>query len=206
MQGAHKMNTMSPELDILVHLTGSDIIMFKVKDDYEAGHILKSIVPGKFFEPKQLIIGCKNSLTAFQTDHVTQVEFISDYVPDWAFHHNVRMIREVSPQVFREKYANIKQVDRTLPDVVHVSSEIELSNGEKIYLTLDVNSDPAISPLTPLDQHVFIQQLFSSHGMFAHHRDRGAVLINPAHIARLTMHPGPQAAPAGTWHASMCKE
>jgi hypothetical protein len=200
------MQIESAELDILVHLTGSEIVTFKVKDEYEARHILGSIVPGKFFEPKQLVIGCKNSLSAFQTDHITQVELISDHVPDWSFHHNVRMIREVSPQAFREKYAHIEHVDRSLSDVVHVSSEIELSNGEKIYLTLDVNSDPAISPLTPLDQHVFIQQLFSSHCIFAHHRDRGVVLINPAHISRLTMHPGPEAVPAGTWHASMCKE
>ena len=178
---------------------------FKVKDEYEARHILGTIVPGKFFESKQLVIGCKNSLSAFQTDHITQVELISDHVPDWSFHHNVRMIREVSPKIFREKYAHIEQVDRSIADVVHVASEIELSNGEKIYLTLDINSDPAISPLTPLDQHVFIQQLFSSHCIFAHHRDRGVVLINPAHISRLTMHPGPEAVPAGTWHASMCK-
>jgi len=198
------MNTDSAELDILVHLTGKQVVTFKVKDPHEAAHILDSIIPGKFFEPKQIIIGCKNSLSAFQSDHVTQVELITDNVPDWSFHHNVRMMREVSPTVFREKYANIKQMDRSLADVVHVSSEIELSNGEMIYLTLDVNTEPAISPLTPLDQHVFIQQMFTSHGLFAHHRDRGVVLINPSHIARLTMHPGPEAIPTGTWHASRC--
>ncbi len=200
------MQRESAELDIIVHLTGLEVVAFQVKDAYEARHILGNIVPGKFFEPKQLIIGCKNSLSAFQTDHITQVELISDHVPDWAFHHNVRKIVEVSPQLFREKYSNIQRVDRSITDVVHVSSEIEMSNGEKIYLTLDVNSDPAISPLTPLDQHVFIQSLFASHAIYAHHRDRGVVLINPAHISRLTMHPGPETVPAGMWHASMCKE
>jgi hypothetical protein len=200
------MDTESAELDILVHLIDKEVVAFKVKDAYEARHILDSIIPGKFFEPHQIIIGCKNSLSAFQTEHITQVELISDHVPDWDFHHNVRMIREVSPLAFREKYAHIKQMDRSLTDVVHVSSEIELSNGEKVYLTLDVNTEPAISPLTPLDQHVFIQQMFSSHGLFVHHRDRGVVLINPAHISRLTLHPGPEAMPAGTWHASMCLE
>jgi hypothetical protein len=193
------MAEVTPELEIRVHLADARVLSFVVSEPGEADRILEQIVPGRFFEERQIAIGCKGSLTALQTSLIAQVELISDLVPDWAFHHNVRIIQEVSPHVFHEKYAHITHVDRSYQEVVTVSSEIELSNGENIYLSLEVNSDPAISPLTPLDQHVFLQQIFTSHGMYARHKDRGALLINPAYIARLTMHPGPEIVPAGAW-------
>jgi len=193
------MTVESPELQVKLHLVDGRDETFNVRDAAEAAHILDLINPGKFFEPKQLVIGCEHHITAFQTTLITHIEFVSPRVPAWNFHHNVRSIREVAPDVYFAKLAASGKFETPVGEVYQAFAEIELTSGINIYLTLDINTDAAISPLTSLDQHIFLQQLFHSYGMHVHHRNVGAIIINPGHIARLSMHPGPSRTPAGAW-------
>lgn len=197
------MDSESTHLVIRVHLADARIVTFAVADEREANRILEGINPKKFFDQGPLVMGCAESLTAFQTSLVVQVELISDELPSWPFHHNVRVVREVSSQMYRDLYASHKKADPQFGAVVQAFSIIELSNGERLYLALEINSNPAISPLTPLDHHVFLQQMFASGGMHVLRHNKGVILINPTHVARLEMHPGPGEVPPGGWHARL---
>lgn len=194
------------ELEIRVHLTDARVLTFAVKEEHEARRVLSQIIPGKFFESRQIVLGCAEDVTAFQSTLLTQVELVSAYLPTWPFHHNVRSIHLINAKEYHDILKSQEYIDQPLGDVVFMISEIELTNGERLYLKLEINSDPAISPLTPLDQHIFLQQLFTSGGLHVLHGETGIILINPAHITRLTMHPGPGAVPTGAWHASRVLE
>ncbi len=195
------MNEEVASLEIRVHLCDATVETYLVEDRQEALRIIEHINPGKVFEPHLVVIGSKHSLTALQTDHITRMELITDIVPSWPFHHNVRAIREVSHGIFTACLEEHIKFPVPLGGVYQGFSEIHLTSGETLYMLLDVNADPAIAPLTSLDQHVFLQQMFNSYGMHARRHDKGVVLINPAHIARMSMHPGPSSIPPGAWHA-----
>lgn len=187
-------------LEIHIHLEDRRITKYVQSDPESARNILDHIQPGKFFAQRQLIIQGIQSMTALQCSRIVRVDLITSDPPHWPFHNQTESITEISEQEFAERYRPGGPIALPSGQVGTLYAEMEMTSSERIFFELRVHGQS--EEILPLDQGVFIQQMFAGTGMHAHRRGGGWILVNPANILRFTTYPGPQSAPPGSWRAS----
>ncbi len=198
------MNTTNP-LEIHIHLEDGRIVRFVQQDAELAKQQLAHLQPTKLFAQPLIMLGGADSLTTFQMTQVARIEFIAEHTPDYPFYNGVLDIQQITPDEFRARYsaktfAALRQEAQTIPDKpITVFSEMELVNGERLFFQVCVKVEERL----PLEQGMFVSQLFGAHGLHARRSGgNGISVVNPANIARFTLYPSPPILPPGTWQAS----
>jgi hypothetical protein len=82
-----------------------------------------------------------------------------------------------------------------------VFSEMELVNGEKVFLEVSQGQPQRAAKPTALDYALYVQNFFTLSSVHARRRESGMVILNPAHFIRCTFYPGVSEMPPGCWNA-----
>jgi hypothetical protein len=191
-------------LEIHVHLEDGRVQKFLQQDPQIAQNLLTHLQPTKLFSQKVLLMGGTDSLTAFQMSEVVRIDLIAPQTPDYPFYNGVLDIQQITPDEFQQRYhpqtfAALRQSAQAHPgEPITVFSELELVNGERLFMQVCVKMEQRL----PLEQGIFVSQLFAANGLHGRRREGGVVIINPANIVRFTLYPAPPTLPPGTWEAS----
>ena len=199
-----KPSSQPSALEIHVHLEDGRVQKFQQPDTQAAQNLLAHLQPTKLFGQKVLMLGGADSLTAFQLSEVVRIDLISAQTPDYPFYNRVLDIEQITPDEFQQRYrpqtfAALRQSAQAHPgEPITVFAELELVNGERLFIQVCVKVEERL----PLEQGIFVSQLFSTTGIHCRRREGGVVIVNPANIVRLTFYPAPTTLPPGTWEAS----
>jgi hypothetical protein len=184
-------------LEIHVHGIDGRVAAFRQSDPEAAGKLLAHIQPARIFTQRHLTISSQHSITFFPCAAVARVDLVMDEFPDWPFHHGVEDVVEITEEEFEQRF---HPADRSVgrPGALAVRfGELELTNGERLFLQAYVYE----TPLTPVDQAIFVQQILTAPSLHARRLGGGAILVNPAHILRMAFYPGPPETPPNAWPA-----
>lgn len=193
----------SSPLEIQVHLVDGSVAKFEQTDPVAIKHTLDTFQPTRIFSQKVLMIGDGDSLSAFQTSSVVRIDLIAPYVPDYPFYNGVLDIQMISPDQFKERYVPQSFAELHAKAVANpgepitVFSEFELVNGQRLFQQVCVRVEERL----PLEQGIFVSQLFTVHGLHGRCPEGGVLVVNPTHIVRFSLYPAPPALPPGTWAA-----
>lgn len=184
-------------LEIHAHLADGRIAKFVQEDPVAAQAILAHIQPNKVFSQHHISLGDGHSLTTIPCATIVRLDLITPNPPEWTYHHGAHSIREVDEADFRTGFKP-DALETSVPgDIVTVYAEIELANSARFFVEVQARVEPRL----PMEQIVFIQQLYVSGGL-QFRTQRGVAIINPANITRMTFHPGPAQIPPGVWMAA----
>ena len=201
---ANTSEPLQPPLEIQLHLEDGRITRFVQHDAAQAQDTLAHVQPTKLFGQKVLLLGDGGSMSAFQLDKVVRVDLITTETPDYPFYNGVLDIQQITPDEFHERFHSetfmaLRDIALAHPgDPLTVFSEMELVNGERVFMQVCVQ----VSQRTPLEQGLFVSQLFGAHGLHGRRRGGGVVILNPASIVRFTLYPAPPSLPPGAWQAA----
>lgn len=185
--------TRPENLEIRVHGVDDRIAAFVSNGSEAVGKLLEQFDPARLFAQPFLTIAGRDSLTLFPCRTVVRVDLVMDGFPGWTFHHRIADVRELGEEEFR-RFAPVRSADLE-SDLHRVFAEVELTNGERVFLELHVRPEPRMA----VDFGMLLQSYLSAPSHYARRRGGGAVVINPAHILRLQFHPRPPVVPPGAW-------
>jgi hypothetical protein len=188
------MRAAPSSLEIHVHSTDGHVSRFGQIDPEQVRALLDQIQPGRIFGQRHLLIAGGASMSIFPTGAVARIDLVMDGFPDWPFHHGVSDVREIPAEEFRQRYRSAEYTG-ALPGTpgatVLVFGEIELANGERLFLEVQTQVEPRL----PVEQGLYFQQILAAHSLHARRHGGGAVLLNPAAVVRLTFYPNPPQTP-----------
>ena len=190
-------------LEIQVHLEDGRVAKFQQTDPVMIKYTLDNFQPTRVFSQKVLMFGDSDSLSAFQVNFVARIDLIAPYVPDYPFYNGVLDIQMISPEQFKERYtpqtfADLREKAQATPgEPITVFSEFELVNGQRLFQQVCVRVEERL----PLEQGIFVSQLFNAHGLHGRCPGGGVVVVNPSNIVRFTLYPPPPTLPPGAWAA-----
>jgi hypothetical protein len=184
-------------LEIHVHGIDGHVAAFVQKDPGAAGRLLEHIQPGRVFTQGHLTIASEHSITFFPCAAVARIDLVMDGFPDWPFYHGVSNVMEITEEEFRERYRPEEREAEPPNALVARFAGLELTNGERVLVEVHAREIPR----TPVDQAMFVQQILSAPSLYARRLGGGAVLLNPAHILRMAVYPGPPETPPNAWAA-----
>jgi hypothetical protein len=197
-----------PALEIYIHLANGGTLHFHQEDPADAKALVESIQPQTVFTQTLLVIAGQHSLTAFSPSKIARIDLAMEGYPGWSFPFNAQDIAEVTEEEFQQNYLPLEKTttreQQVLQpgEIITVYAKIELTNREHFYVQMRL----PIVERTPLDVYMFLQQLFTSHTLFARRREGGVILVNAEHLARITSFPGPPKAPPKAWSAHYVAE
>ena len=191
-------------LEIHVHLEDGRVAKFVQSDPVLARKTLTLIHPGKLFSQRLITIHGDHSLTAYPCASIVRIDFVTDMALDWPFHHGAIAIDQILPTEFEERClaaitARRKSSGPPTPgEPITLYAQQELVNGERLFLEVHTT----LQVRTSVDQNVFINNLFSSGGLHARRREGGMIIVNPAKLVSMALHPGPMEYTPGSWLAN----
>jgi hypothetical protein len=194
------MHTVPSYLEIHVHGVDGQVAAFVQSDAGAIRKLLEQIQPGRLFTQRHLTIAGRQSLTLIPCAAVTRVDLVMEEPPDWNRHFGVADALEVTEEEFRQRTLEgaLPEPARERPGALFVIGvEIELTNGEQIFLEVHARARPR----TPVDVGMFLQQILAAPSLHARRLGGGALVINPAHILRMALSPGPPEPPPNAWPA-----
>jgi hypothetical protein len=187
-----------------MHIHGVDghVAAFVQKDAETVQKLIEQVHPERLFTPPYLAVAGQHSLTVFPSRAVVRVDLVMQGFPDWPFHFGITDALELAEEEFRRRLPEARRAPAHSSGLVVVFAQVELTNGEQIFLELRVQREPR----TPVDYGMLLQKILSAPSQHARRLGGGAMVINPAHILRLQLHPRPPAAPPGAWHGDPLAE
>jgi len=198
------MSTQPTYLEIDVHSVDGLVSAFQQTGEDSVGKLLEQAQPGRIFLQPYLAISSPRSLTVFPPARVVRVDLVMDYFPNWPFHNGVRDARELGEEEFRLCVTGTPEAPANAMELRLVYVEIEMTNGEQIYLEIEVRFRE--EHLTGVDFGMLLQNLLSAPSMHARRLGGGVILINPAHILRTQFYPAPPHPPLSAWSAGPISE
>jgi hypothetical protein len=184
-------------LEIHVHGVDGYVSAFVQSDAEAVRKILEQIQPGRLFTQRHLTIAGRQSLTVFPSMGIARVDLVMDTVPDWPYHRGVTDALEVTEEEFRRRIPQVAPEPGPPGDLVAIFVDLELTNGERIFMEVHTHA----AALTPVDVGMLLQQILSASSLHARRLGGGVIVINPAHILRMVLHPGPPETPPNAWPA-----
>jgi len=169
--------------------------------------ILRQLHPGKMFTGNQIVIAGNYSMTGIAPSHIARIDVMIEGADspagvEWYRHLGSLNAREISREEFLASYDPNSEVfrrDRTMVagQKYQDFAEIEFTSNVTLLVAVDVRHD------TPLDDRLGIAHLLKAPALILRPLGKpGVTFVNPAHIARWTLYPGPPTAPATAWMAS----
>jgi len=196
------MNTDTSFLEIRIHPSNGGIQRFPQYDPQAIQQTLDRIQPERLFAQREIILATDYSQTVYPASAIARLDLVMDGFPAWPFHRNVADIIEITQSEFARGFAS--HLPRVEADgTTRVFSEMELTNGQRLFREVRLKpsraNTEAEQETLPDDQALFLHQLLSRHGLWCRLRGGGAVLINPAHLVRMTFYRGPGTIPPNAW-------
>jgi hypothetical protein len=189
------MRTASSYLEIHVHGVDGHVAAFVHEGAETIRKLIGQIHAERLFTPPYLAVAGRHSLSVFPTRAVVRVDLVMEGYPDWPFHYRIADALELTEEEFRQRLSHALHASTQPGVLIPVWAEIELTNGERIYLELRLHGEPQ----TPIDFGMLLQQFLSAPSQHARRLGGGVLVINPAHILRLQFHPRPPVVPPGAW-------
>lgn len=191
-----------PLLTIHVHTLDSHVTRFRQNDPGEVQHILEQIHPDRLFQ-HNLVLQDKKSTTVFPHAALVRIDLVMEEYPDWPFHTNIVQAMELTEEEFDKAYhqATVSGVRPTQPkpsEVVTTLADMRLANGDQIFARYKFH--PRSS--TPMDREIMFQHLSTEPIQYLFRQEGGVILINSAHITRLSIYPGLSEIPSA-WQVAL---
>ncbi len=195
-----------PELVIHVHGIDGHVSRFVQSDAAAARTILDQVHPARLFTQPSLIIKGDTATTAFPCSAIARIDLLTEAYPGWPFPRNLEDVIELSEaelaQHLRPEILRNWHPDHAVPgDPLLAFLDITLLNAAKVCAELVV----CVPDATSIDRSILLHQILQAPVHYMRRRQGGAVLINPANIARFNLHPGPPVL-AGAWPARLLDE
>ena len=189
-------------MTIEIHLEDGNVVTFEQTRADDAATLLDRLHPDRVFIQPVIIVAGSKSLTSFPSSSVTRIDISMPTEPGWSFHFNAKDVVLIPESEFNDWHSRepewATRLMPTVPGDLYVSyGEIELRNGEKLYMEVKVEADLRM----PFDRGLMIKNMFSAHSLHARKREGGSVIINPKQIVRFTFFPGPSETPLNAWPA-----
>ena len=187
-------------MTIDIHLINGNVVTFEQEDAAEAAILLERLHPDRMFNQPVVIMAGAKSLTSIPTTAIVRIDVNMPVEPGWPFHFNAKDVVVIEEKEFDDWHRRepewATRLMPTTPGDLYISyARAELSNGENLYLEVKIEADLRM----PFDRGLMIRNLFSAHHLHARRREGGSVVINPQHIVRMTMFPGPPETPHHSW-------
>lgn len=189
-------------LEIHFHLADGKVARFRQDDAAEIQRLLALIHPSKVFTQGHITVAGSYSLNAFHCNALTRIDLVMDTDPGWGFLRGVTDVVEVTEAEVRER--RVARGERTVTpgETILAHAEIELSSGQAVFLEVHVQPQQQ----TALDVAMMVQQLFGLPSLYGWRRGGGVFLVNPVHVVRFSLFPGPPHTPPGAWPAHYVTE
>lgn len=198
------MSERAVPLEIHVHLVDGSVARFLQADAVLARRILDLPRPERLFSQPQLLISGPSAASLIPTAAIVRLDVLSAELGHWGAVRDADFMVESHADEYRQHRSDAAPTLRGLPDEpppLVLYREIVLSNGERVYSKTSGLPAPG-AERAALDHAMMVRH--SLDAPLGHRRAEGGLtLLNPAHIARLTMHPGPPEPAAGSWPADL---
>jgi hypothetical protein len=189
-------------LELIIHLKDGNILKFFQNDETAAQKILDSIHPKQFFEQPDVTIAGRYSMTVYPIAGITRIEFVTELQPNpsWPLPPWIHSIAEIPAAEFRRTWTPEdpphlpRKQHRLIGEVYMQYCEVEFDSGEPLYLAIRMRETMEI------EQRHLVRQLMGSI-VHAERIGGGIMLINPAHVLRITFSPGTNETPPNVWPA-----
>ncbi len=191
-------------LEIHIHGVDGYVAAFAQNDAETIRKLIEQMQPGRIFTQPYLAVAGHRSLTVFPSATVVRVDLLMRGFPDWPFHLHIHDMTEFTEEEFRVRVSDAAERRPRSSGQRAVYAEIEMTNGERIYLEMAVQVRE--EPITQVDFGVLLQQFLSASSLHARRLGGGAIVINPAHILRVQFHPAPPQPPLNAWSADPLAE
>lgn len=194
-------NDQSERLEIQICMVDGGQFDYFVEEQDEVARILQSIQSTRVFTQKQILLAGLYSMAGFQAEDITRLDLITSSPPEWPQSRGIRELQEVSEEIL-DRRALPRQHDMRREEavarpgeVLETFAEFAMADGRRICLRMVTDADGAI------DRRTQLTQFFSGPGFHLSRRGGGVSLINPRHILRWVLYPGPAEVPASAWRA-----
>jgi hypothetical protein len=198
------MVTTGGVMEIHVYLVDGAIVRFLQRDPETTRRMLLGFQPARLYKENLIIIGDRDSLTAFPTYRIARIDLVLPETPVMEFPLGVAQIQEVTKETYLKRDAH---------DTSRRYIEIEMNNAPDVYLEMTVDIGEEVNQIavqtTQFDNPAnFMSRVFGGHGLYVGRFGGGVTILNPAHFTRVTIHPDarvlpPDTMPAGVWEASL---
>jgi hypothetical protein len=188
-------------LEIHIYLVDGSKYEFFTDERPEIERIFSMVQPNRIFGQKQIMLAGTYFMGGFATDEITRVDLICDTPPVWPQLGGVKEVVEVDEEMMRRKaiprISDPRRSDiHTKPgEMVDTFAEFGLADGSSVAVRMSLEVHGAI------DQRSRAYNMFTGAGFHVNRRGGGLILINPRHVVRWTMYPGPAQTPATAWKA-----
>ncbi len=191
-----------PPLEIQLYFAQGQTAYFVQDDPVAARALLDTLPPPeRLFAQPQFTIAGDRSLSLFPTAHITRLDISADDLPVWPFLQEAESVEDIDEETFQhrfdpEEYALARRRAWEQPGAQQTGfTELELTDGQHLFWEVQMAS----RPLLKVDVGQIGKPLLASGGLHARRPDGGYMIVNPAHILRLTFSPGPPQVSARAW-------
>jgi len=190
-------------LEIHVHSVDGYVSAFAQNDTEKIQQVINQMQPGRIFTQPYLAMAGSSSLTVFPSSKVVRLDLLTCGFPNWPFHYGIRDAAELSEEEYRHRIPDISGTRASSGAIRSLYAEIEMTNGERIYLEMQIYTRN--EPTTRTDFGKLLQLLLSAPSFHARRLGGGVLVINTAHLLRVRFHPAPLQ-PPNAWSADPIME
>lgn len=202
MQPTTSQTSPPPAFAIRIHLTDGSVESFAPTNEAEAQKLWDQIEPSHLFAQSRLVLAGEYSKSVFATAHILRVDFIQDTYECWQFPGGYSDVVELSEDDYR-KHAHLDEPERMprreqptpVGDLLVSFLKLHLAGAQPLFLMIE------FPVKLPAENHSFMQFLLSKGGLHMRLRGGGIGVVNLAHLAGYTVHPGVAQVPIDTWFA-----
>jgi hypothetical protein len=193
-----------PDMQIRIHKVDGTDIAFVQNDPGEVKKILDSFQPARIFDQNRFTITDGDSITLLPVSKITRIDLLAELPAHLVFPLGIVDAVElngaefetlVRNPVMREQWEQM----RTQEDSLVTFLDLELADGERLFLTQEMHIDLQSEALRnsgwfPLEGSSLCFRM----------RSGCVAVLNLANLVRLTFFPKPVHALSGAWHARQC--
>ena len=183
----------TPYLFFEIHLDSGEVDRFEANSPEQAKTLGDQLAPSKVFSTPTLILVENDCLTTYQTKSIVRIDVSGKHVPNWPYLGNAVSVRQVTDENFLI-LAGSEQLTRDREQAAREPgtrqegfTELVLSNDERIIWQVNVSSKLMVAA----DSLTASKSLLSAGGLHGESITGAIMILNVAHIVRLSFYPGP---------------
>ena len=190
------MNYSSQSLQINIHKVDGSVATFTQSEANLVNRILKELHPARMFNQEKIAIACKHSVARFPSALITRVDLITDQLSVWDFPFLIGALQELTETEFQEFLfeQQRRRLSRPSGDFP-LFLDVEMVDGQRLFLWMEVIAG------FPAEQLSRDCSRLKERSLIFGLRTGGIGVLNPANLARFTVHSDLPMGPAELWPA-----
>jgi hypothetical protein len=183
----------TPILLIELHLNNGQIERFELDDAEHARMLAEQLLPTKVFTGPPLSLSEPHCLSTYRTQQIVRIDVSGSAAPHWPYLSNASSIVEVSEAEFErlcgsDDLARERLAAWQKPGTTQVGfTEIILTTGQRVIWQVTMES----AEMVAVDSLSVAKHLLNAGALHGKRFDGATMIINMAHVARLSFYPGP---------------